>query len=89
MPLSFELEQNYPNPFDPSTTMAFSLPRTEHVTLKVFDLLGKEIAILVDETFSAGRYEVRWEANGVETGTYLYQLRAGDFTATKKLVLMK
>jgi len=89
MPLSFELEQNYPNPFNPSTTMAFSLPRTEQVTLKVFDLLGKEVATLVNDRFTAGRYEVRWDAGGVESGTFFYQFRAGEFVATKKLILMR
>jgi len=88
-PSDYHLAQNYPNPFNPSTTIAFSLPRAEQVTLKVFNLLGKEIATLVDEKFSAGRYEVRWEAGGIESGTYFYQLRAGEFAATKKLILMK
>ncbi|MGH7456741.1 MAG: T9SS type A sorting domain-containing protein, partial [bacterium] len=88
-PSSFALEQNYPNPFNPSTTIAFSLPRAEHVTLKVFDLLGKEIGTLVDEKLAAGHYEVHWNAGGVESGTYFYQLRAGEFAATKKLILMK
>lgn len=88
-PSSFALEQNYPNPFNPSTNIAFSLPRAERVTLKVFDLLGKEIATLVDEKLATGHYEVRWNAGGVESGTYFYQLRAGEFAATKKLILMK
>ncbi len=88
-PSSFALEQNYPNPFNPSTTIAFSLPRAERVMLKVFDLLGKEIVTLVDEKLTAGHYEVRWKAGDVESGTYFYQLRAGKFVATKKLVLMQ
>jgi hypothetical protein len=89
IPTKFSLGQNYPNPFNPSTTIAFSLPRAEHVTLKVFDLLGKEIATLVDKKLSPGHYEARWNAGDVESGTYFYQLRAGEFAATKKLVLMQ
>ncbi|MGH7456859.1 MAG: fibronectin type III domain-containing protein, partial [bacterium] len=62
-PARFELAQNYPNPFNPTTTIAFSLPRTSHAALKIFDLLGKEIATLVDQNLTAGRYEAHWDAN--------------------------
>jgi len=89
IPAHYELMQNYPNPFNPSTTIVFALPRTTHVTLKVFDLLGKEIAALVDGRQAAGQHKVRWDASGVESGTYFYQLHAGEFVATKKLILMK
>ncbi len=89
IPASFELDQNYPNPFNPSTTIKFSLPKNGHVTLKIFDLVGREIAMLVDRELTTGRYEARWEANGVESGVYFYQIRAGEFTETKRLLLMK
>jgi hypothetical protein len=88
-PTEFSLSQNYPNPFNPSTTIAFSLPRAENVMLKIFDLVGREIVTLVDEKLAAGRYEAHWDASGVESGNFFYQLRAGEFVATKKLVLMK
>jgi hypothetical protein len=89
MPAEYWLGQNYPNPFNPSTAIAFSLPRAGHVTLKVYDILGKEIATLVNQHLTAGRHEATWEARGVESGVYFYQLRAGEFVATKKLILMK
>jgi hypothetical protein len=89
LPAEHWLGQNYPNPFNPSTAIAFSLPRAGHVTLKVYDILGKEIATLVDQHLSIGRHEAIWDAGSVESGVYFYQLRAGEFVATKKLILMK
>ena len=86
---AYELGQNYPNPFNPATTISFSLPHTRYVTLKIFDILGQEVATLVDENIAAGQHKVRWDATGVESGAYFYQLRAGEFVATKKRVLMK
>ncbi|MGI0014695.1 MAG: T9SS type A sorting domain-containing protein, partial [Nitrososphaera sp.] len=88
-PLTFELRQNYPNPFNPSTTIKFSLPSSSRVTLKVFDLLGKEIATLVDQDLTPGRHETLWDASGIESGVYFYQLRTGEFVETKRLVLVK
>jgi hypothetical protein len=88
-PSVFTLEQNYPNPFNPSTTISFSLPRSGRVTLKVFDLLGKQIATLVDHDLPPGRHEAHWDASGIESGLYFYQLRSGEFVETKRLVLLK
>jgi Dockerin type I domain/Secretion system C-terminal sorting domain len=89
LPATFELQQNYPNPFNPATTIKFSLPHAGHVTLKVFDLVGREIATLVDKELTAGRYDAHWDATSVESGVYFYQLRAGEFVETKRLVLVK
>lgn len=89
IPSDYRLEQNYPNPFNPATTIKFSLPRSGHVTLKVFDIVGREIVALVNDELTAGRYEAHWDANNVESGVYFYQLRAGDFVETKRLVLVK
>jgi hypothetical protein len=86
----FTLSQNYPNPFNPTTTIEFSLPQTGQVTLKIFDLLGREIAVLLDEPFSAGQYKADWNASGLESGMYFYRLQVGrNFVQTRKLILMK
>jgi len=89
VPVALGLEQNYPNPFNPATTIKFSLPGPGHVTLKVYSLLGKEIAALVDRELTAGNYEARWEAPGVESGVYFYRLQSGAEVLTRKLILMR
>ena len=88
-PQKFELVQNYPNPFNPSTTIKYSLPKTEKVVLKVYDILGNEITTLVSEERSSGNYEVKFDKNNLASGVYLYRIQAGEFTATKKFILMK
>jgi hypothetical protein len=97
-PKTFALEQNYPNPFhrstghsrlSPITTIKFSLPRPGHVTLKVYSLLGKEVAVLVDGEMASGRHEANWEAAGLESGVYFYRLQSGTEVLTKKLILMQ
>ncbi|MGA9363279.1 MAG: YCF48-related protein [Bacteroidota bacterium] len=91
-PNVFALEQNYPNPFNPTTVIRFSLPNvgTRHVvSLKVYDVLGREVASLVSEELPTGTYTVRWNAAAFPSGVYLYQLRAGSFVETKKLVLLR
>lgn len=85
----FILHQNYPNPFNPSTTISWQSPVGSHQTLKVFDVLGNEVATLVDEFKPAGRYEVEFDASHLSSGVYLYKLSTGDFTSTKKLILLK
>ena len=89
VPATFRLEQNYPNPFNPTTKVGFRISDFGFVSLKVFDLLGREVAILVNEEKPAGSYEVTWNAANLPSGVYFYQLKAGDFVETKKLVLMK
>ena len=88
VPQQFGLSQNYPNPFNPSTTIAFSLPQADFVTLKIYNVLGKEIASLVSERLSAGNYQYQWNATGMAAGVYFYQLRTDKFSQTRKMVLM-
>ncbi|MEP7145480.1 MAG: T9SS type A sorting domain-containing protein [bacterium] len=90
IPSDYKLEQNYPNPFNPSTSINFSIPFSSKVTLKVFDALGKEVATLVDEFKSAGNYSAKYTAaSNLTSGIYFYTLTSGNFTETKKLMLVK
>jgi hypothetical protein len=88
-PTEFKLTQNYPNPFNPSTTIEFELPTSAFVTLKVYNLLGEEIATLVSEQRTAGIHKLNWDARGLASGVYLYRLEAGDNVQSKKLILMR
>jgi hypothetical protein len=90
-PTSFSLEQNYPNPFNPKTIIKYQLPiaNSQLVSLKVFDVLGQEVATFVNEVKAAGEYSVTWDASDVPSGVYLYKLVAGNFVAVKKLVVAK
>jgi hypothetical protein len=89
VPTEFSLAQNYPNPFNPSTTIRFVVPVSGFVSLKVFDLLGREVATLVDEKKDAGSYEVTFDGKNLSSGVYFYRLQAGEFVQTKKLLLQK
>jgi hypothetical protein len=89
IPLKYNLSQNYPNPFNPSTTISFSLPSKSFVSLKIFDVVGREVATLVSQELSAGNYKQQWNANGMPSGVYFYRLQSGSFTETKKLILLK
>ena len=89
LPNRYMLEQNYPNPFNPVTTIGYALPKSGEVTLIVYNLRGKEIASLVDGKQPAGNHEVTWDASNVASGIYFYQLQAGDFVQTRKMVLLK
>jgi hypothetical protein len=89
IPRRFELYQNFPNPFNPSTTIKYDLPKESRVKIVVYDILGREVARLVDEMKKAGSYQVVWEANRLASGVYFYRLQAGNFCETKKLILMK
>ena len=89
LPKSFALDQNYPNPFNPATTLRFSLPKTANVKLVVYDLQGRQVAVLVDGQRPAGVHEVVWEAAGLASGLYFYRIQAGDYIATKKMMLIK
>lgn len=88
-PASFALLQNYPNPFNPATRMQFSLAREQHVRLQVFDVLGKEVARLVDENKPAGIYRVRFEAKHLPSGIYFYKLTVGEFVQVRKMALVR
>ncbi len=85
----FNLYQNYPNPFNPSTSIEYRVGSDEYVTLKVYDLLGREVAILVDEYAPAGRYEVDFDGSKFSSGVYFYRLQAGEFRETRKMVLLR
>jgi hypothetical protein len=88
-PNNFRLEQNYPNPFNPATKISYQLPARSQVSLKVFDVLGREVAALVNEEKNAGTYSTVWNVRNAASGVYFYCLQAGSFTDTKKLILMK
>jgi hypothetical protein len=88
-PAEFALEQNYPNPFNPTTSIRFSLPEARMVTLRVYDLTGREVAELVNEVRAAGTYNVTFDASRLASGMYIYRLQAGDLTSTKRLTLLK
>jgi photosystem II stability/assembly factor-like uncharacterized protein len=85
----FILKQNYPNPFNPTTIIKYQTPELSYVTIIVYDVLGNEIAILVNEEKPAGEYEVGFDGTGLTSGIYFYQLRAGDYTETKKMILLR
>jgi len=96
VPIDFSLSQNYPNPFNPSTTISFTIPSSteyysvlQNVTLKVYDILGREVATLVDENKPAGVYNVKCIMNNVNSAIYFYTLKAGSFFQTKKMMLIK
>ena len=87
--MDFYLSQNYPNPFNPATAIKYSIPVIGFVTLRVFNIIGEEMAILVNEEKSAGNYKVEINSANLPSGVYFYRLQAGDFIQTKKMVLMK
>jgi DNA-binding beta-propeller fold protein YncE len=89
VPSEFNLSQNYPNPFNPTTVINFSIPESGLVTLKVYNTLGQEVAELVNAVKAAGNYEVNFDASQLATGMYIYKIQAGNFTATKKMMLLK
>ena len=86
---NFKLDQNYPNPFNPSTMINYSIPQSSFLTLKVYDIIGNEVVTLVNETKSAGKYDVSFEASNLSNGVYLYSIKTNNFTSTKKMILMK
>ncbi len=88
-PTHYVLEQNYPNPFNPTTTIGYQVSSTSHVTLKIYDILGREVATLVNEKLQPGKYSVRWDASGTASGVYFCRMQAGGFAATKKLVVIR
>ncbi len=89
VPKVYSLDQNYPNPFNPSTTIKYELPKAGLVTLKVYDILGREVASLVNEKQAAGKYSVEFNADRLASGVYIYRIHAGDFVSVKKLMLLK
>ena len=89
VPSSLLLEQNYPNPFNPTTAISYQLPTSNYVSLEIFDVLGREVAMLVNGLEQAGSYTVSWEAANMPSGIYYYRLTAGNFSETRKMILMK
>ena len=89
LPGIFSLEQNYPNPFNPVTTISFTLPKDAFVSLKVYDLLGREVAILTSEQMTHGNHSIQWNANALASGIYLYCMQSDNILQTRKLVLLK
>jgi hypothetical protein len=89
IPSAFSISQNYPNPFNPSTRIQYSVNSTQKVTLKVYGVLGNEIATLVNKEKPSGNYEVEFDATGLPSGVYFYQIQAGDFIKTKKMLLLR
>jgi mannose/cellobiose epimerase-like protein (N-acyl-D-glucosamine 2-epimerase family) len=89
LPAEFALRQNYPNPFNPSTVIAFSLPSEARVTLAVYDMLGRCVATLVNNTMGPGEHQVTWNAQSLPSGVYIYRVHAGAWSASKKLILSK
>jgi hypothetical protein len=85
----FVLSQNFPNPFNPSTTIRYGLPRAADVTLVVYNALGQEVVRLVDTHQESGYHEVRFDGSNVASGVYFYRLRAGEFSQTKRLMLVR
>jgi hypothetical protein len=89
LPVRFVLRQNYPNPFNASTVINYALPYTSHVTIDVYNILGGKIETLVDTQQPAGNHQVVWKVKGRSSGIYFYRIKTGEFTETKKMVLLK
>ena len=87
--LNFELSQNIPNPFNPSTSISYSIPENAFVTLKIYDVLGNEVVELINEQKESGNYQIDFNASELSSGIYYYTLTAGNFTSTKKMSLIK
>ncbi|MBK7630390.1 MAG: family 10 glycosylhydrolase [Ignavibacteriales bacterium] len=89
VPIEYALDQNYPNPFNPTTNFRFKISSAGMTTLKIYNLLGQEVAVVLDEYLSPGSFDVRFDASGLASGIYLYRIRVNDFSASKKMILMK
>jgi len=89
LPTEYSLKQNYPNPFNPTTTIVFAVPKPAHVIVKLFDMLGRKVATLVDAHKEAGEYKILFDAGHLPSGIYYYQMKAEAFSQIKKLMLLK
>jgi len=89
IPTVFKLEQNYPNPFNPSTRIKFAVPEKSNVLIKVYDILGSEVATLVNKEMDAGWYENNFNAAGLSSGVYLFRMEAGSYVSTKKMIYLR
>src|SRR4030095_1512086 len=89
IPTNYSLSQNYPNPFNPVTRIKFQIPHQGNVHLAIYDIMGKEMEVIVNENLQPGTYEIEWNATNFASGVYYYRITAGDFSETKKLILIK
>jgi len=94
LPFTYSLGQNYPNPFNPSTVISYSIAEASPVRIEVFNILGRRVRLLLDRALAAGSYEVMWngiddQGNPVSSGVYLYRITAGDYVASRKMILLK
>jgi uncharacterized delta-60 repeat protein len=89
IPQNYSLSQNYPNPFNPSTSISFSIPAAVNVKIAVYDMLGRELSVIVNEYLNAGNYQAEFNASALSSGTYFYKMTAGDFSEVKKMILVK
>jgi plastocyanin len=89
IPSTYSLEQNFPNPFNPATTISFSLPTAQQVTLEVFDVIGRQVGVLVNERKEPGSYTFTFDASGLPSSVYIYELKAGTFVQVRKMTLVK
>ncbi len=89
IPVKYNLKQNFPNPFNPVTNFIFSIPKSSIVKIIIYDAPGREVKVLVDEQLPPGTYKADWNASNYPSGVYYYRLTAGDFSQTKKMVLIK
>jgi hypothetical protein len=89
MPSNYLLSQNYPNPFNPTTAISYELPEADYVRIKVYNLIGKEVAVLVDEQKQAGKYKLQFDGSGIPSGVYFYRIQGGSYSETKRMILLK
>jgi len=89
LPKDYSLYQNYPNPFNPTTTIKFDIPKLSFVTIRIYDISGREVDVLANQNMEAGRFQLNWDATGKASGVYFYRIIAGDFKETKRMVLLK
>jgi hypothetical protein len=89
LPTAYSLSQNYPNPFNPITTINYSIPKINHVSIIVYNAIGEEVVRLVDKVQSIGNYHVIFNGNSISSGVYFYQIKAGEYSETKKMLLIK
>ncbi len=87
--MDYKLSQNFPNPFNPSTTISFSIPERQRITLDIYNLLGEKVASVLNKEMDQGSYDIHFDASSLSSGIYFYTLRAGNFTSTKKMMLLK
>ena len=87
--LKFGNHTVYPNPFNPTTNIEFTIPKSEFVTLKIYNLLGQEVATLVSENLKAGSYKYQWDVSNLASGVYIYKIQAGNYQQTRKMIYLK